>query len=187
MPESVLAFDDIDAAYRSRILRYLTRMVGELEAQDLTQEVLLKISTNLKSFRGESRLSTWIYRIATNAALDRLRDPSRRRVISYDTPDDPDLDPRELGRVDLGTDTAMLSPEQQACRQERYDCYCRLIQDLPAGYRAVVALSSLEDLAAAEIAEILGLNLSTVKIRLHRGRARLLQALKEHCRPEDWL
>ena len=58
---------------------------------------------------------------------------------------------------------------------------------MPLNYHTVVALSELEDLAASEIAEILGLSLDTVKIRLHRGRGRLLQELRTHCKAEDWL
>ncbi len=187
MPEEVLDFNEIHATYRARLVRYLTRLVGELEAEDLTQEVLVKIHRGLGSFRGESRLSTWIYRIATNAALDRLRPPSFQRTVPTSLLDDPDANAHKTSLADVRMATAAPSPEQQACRHERYDCYSSFIQGLPANYRTVVALSELEDLAAAEIAEILGLSVDVVKIRLHRGRAKLMKALKEHCKPEDWL
>jgi RNA polymerase sigma-70 factor (ECF subfamily) len=187
MPEEVMDFEEIHSAYRARLLRYLTRMVGEFDAEDLTQEVLIKISRSLGAFRGESQLSTWIYRIATNAALDRLRDPTLKRVVPDGLLDDPDANKREITLADIRMGAAAPSLEQQACRQERYECYCDLIRDLPVNYRTVIALSELQDLAAAEIADILGLSLDVVKIRLHRGRAKLLKALKEHCRPEDWL
>ena len=68
-----LEFEEIYTDFRPKVQRYLTRMVGEHEAEDLTQEVFIKISRALDAFRGESQLSTWVYRIATNAALDRLR------------------------------------------------------------------------------------------------------------------
>src|SRR3970040_1463702 len=66
-------FQSIHARFRPRVLRYLARLVGEAEAEDLTQAVMLKISAALPGFRGDSSVSTWIYRIATNAGLDRLR------------------------------------------------------------------------------------------------------------------
>jgi RNA polymerase sigma factor (sigma-70 family) len=72
-------FQTIHAEFRPRIQRYLARLVGESEAEDLTQEVFVKVHRALPSFRGEAQLSTWIYRIATNAALDRLRSPAFKR------------------------------------------------------------------------------------------------------------
>ena len=70
MIESEPDFGKIYEDFRPRILRYLTRLVGEGEAEDLAQEVFVKIDRGLKTFRGESRISTWIYRIATHAAIE---------------------------------------------------------------------------------------------------------------------
>lgn len=66
-------FNDIYTEYRPKILRYLQRLAGESEAEDIAQEVFLRVHKSLPGFRGESKLSTWIYRIATNAFLDRKR------------------------------------------------------------------------------------------------------------------
>ena len=63
-------------SYHPRISRYLTRLVGQSEAEDLTQEVFLRVSRGLPDFKGDAKLSTWIYRIATNVAADRLRSRS---------------------------------------------------------------------------------------------------------------
>jgi hypothetical protein len=71
--------------------------------------------------------------------------------------------------------------------KERYECFANFIQDLPPNYRTVVWLSELGDLSNAEIAEVLGLSLDVVKIRLHRGKARLLEELRAYCKAEDWL
>ncbi len=187
MEEAVLDFQKIHDEYRPRIQRYLARMVGDFEAEDLTQEVFAKIYRSLSSFRGESKLSTWIYRIATNAALDRLRDPAFKLGALREQPEG-----SESGEVEApnqgnwgGEETPPL--EQQLFLKQRFDCYCEYLKDLPPNYRTVVALSELEELAAGEIADILGLSLDVVKIRLHRGRLRLLQQLKAHCAPEDWL
>jgi RNA polymerase sigma-70 factor, ECF subfamily len=174
-------FQKIHADFRPPVQRYLTRLVGEYEAEDLTQEVFVKISRALKTFRGESQLSTWIYRIATNAALDRLRDPSIKRIAPEGLADDSDA------AEDIWSGADAPSLEQQACRKERYECYRDFIENLPVNYRTVVALSELGELAANEIADVLGLSVDVVKIRLHRGRTRLLKALQGYCKPEDWL
>ncbi len=187
MDEAVLDFQKIHDEFRPRIQRYLTRMVGEYEAEDLTQEVFAKIHRSLSSFRSESALSTWIYRIATNAALDRLRDPDFQRIVPNELQEDPDSTGIEVKGHEPWTEEETPSPEQHVFRRQRLKCYCDAIKTLPSNYRAVVALSELGELAAAEIADILGLSLDVIKIRLHRGRARLLKELKDHCRPEDWL
>ena len=187
MSEVVLDFQTIHDEFRPKIERYLRHLVGEFEAEDLTQEVFIKISRALPAFRGESQLSTWIYRIATNAALDRLRAPSFKRIVESGLPDDFDSDDLEIEDEPARIREEASSLEQQICRQERYECYRDYIENLPANYRTVVALSELEELAAGEIAEILGLSVDTVKIRLHRGRARLLQELQTHCKAEEWL
>ncbi len=187
MSEVVSDFQAIHDEFRPKIQRYLRQIVGDYEAEDLTQEVFIKISRALPAFRGESQLSTWIYRIATNAALDRLRAPSFTPIVEDGQPACSDLDDREIEDEAARIEEEASSVEQQICRKERFQCYRNHIEDLPANYRTVVALSELEELAAGEIADILGLSVETVKIRLHRGRVRLLQELKAHCKAEDWL
>jgi RNA polymerase sigma-70 factor, ECF subfamily len=178
-----LKFEEVHEAFRSKIHRYLVRLVGELEAEDLTQEVFMKVNRALKTFRGESQLSTWIYRIATNTATDKMRTASFRQETGQDLSDDI----TETESKDLWTGEETPSLEQQLLRIERNECFMEFVHHLPVSYRTVVVLSELEELKNNEIAEILGLSLDTVKIRLHRGRTRLLQELKAHCKAEDWL
>jgi RNA polymerase sigma-70 factor (ECF subfamily) len=187
MVDAVLDFQAIHDEFRPKLLRYLSRMVGEYEAEDLTQEVLVKVSRALPAFRGESRISTWIYRIATNTALDKLRSPVSRQVVEPLVSESLASDDLELQAADPSQMDDVPSPEEQLFRQQRADCYQDFVEALPLGYRTVVALSEIEGLAAKEIAEILGLSLDVVKVRLHRGRLRLLQQLKSHCKAEDWL
>jgi len=188
MNEAVLKFEAIHEEYRPKILRYLTRMVGEDEAEDLTQEVFVKVHRALSGFKGDSKLSTWLYRIATNTALDRLRSPSFRRTgACMPLTEESMMEERETGRQIVVAEREDTAPERLAFRQERVDCYRGVLDALPVNYRTVVALSELGDLAVDEIARILGLTPATVKIRLHRGRERLIRELKAHCRAEDWL
>ncbi len=187
MSEAQWDFQKIHELYRPRILRYLSHLVGEFEAEDLTQDVFVRVSKALDSFRGESQLRTWIYRIATNAALDRMRQPSFKRETSAALNEKPGVEEPGVEDRDAWTGEPAPSLEQQVFLREGYDCFCDFLVELPENYRLVVILDQLCDLTAREIADLLGLSLDVVKIRLHRGRTRLLQELKAHCKPEDWL
>jgi RNA polymerase sigma-70 factor (ECF subfamily) len=178
-----LEFQKIHEAFRPKIHRYLTHLVGDPEAEDLTQEVFVKVSRALETFRGESQLSTWLYRIATHADIDKIRSLSFRQDAQNNSLDDSNED--ENRDVWTGEEPPLL--EQQFMRKERYHCFENFIENLPPHYRTVVALSELGELTNNEIAEVLGLSLDTVKIRLHRGRTRLLKELKTHCKAEDWM
>ncbi len=183
MDDRVLKFPDVYDAYHPRILRYVTRLVGEAEAEDLTQEIFIKVSQGLESFRGESQLSTWLYRVATNAAIDKSRAASFRQGAEEIGLEDADENEADAA----WTAEERPSLEQKLMQQEMYECFERFVKNLPENYRAIFVLSDLEEFTNSEIAEILGLSLDVVKIRLHRGRAKLLQALKASCKAEDWL
>lgn len=183
MNEGNLDFQSIHEGYRARILRYLARLVGAAEAEDLVQEVFVKVHQGLPAFRGESQLSTWIYRIATNAALDRLRAPAFRQAVQEVGADRCET----ASALNVWTREPELPLDQQLLTKERIECFGDYVKRLPAQYRMVLVLSELEELPNKEIARILGLNVGTVKVRLHRGRRMLLQELKSHCKAEDWL
>ena len=177
--ESEFDFQRIHDDFRPRILRYLTRMVGENEAEDLTQEVFAKIGRALTAFRGDSTLSTWIYQIATNAALDRLRRSSARLGDEKRLPIEDVVETEEDKEIWTGEDKA--STEQRVIRREMNGCIREIIETLPQTYRSVIVLSELEGFKDAEIADILGLSLQATKIRLHRARTRLKKELKTSC------
>lgn len=187
MCDVVLDFECNYAEYRQKILRYLSRLVGEFDAEDLTQEVFVKINRALPGFRGESLLSTWIYRIATNAALDRLREPDFKRTVENNPPENFEVDERGFSDQDVWDDEDTPLPEQQVFRKQRSECYQDYIENLPLSYCTVVALSEMGELSAGEIAGMLGLSRDVVKIRLQRGRAKLLRELRKNCKAEGWL
>lgn len=172
-----LCFQEIYDAYHTKILRYLTRMTGESEAEDLTQEVFAKIDRSLDNFRGESKLSTWIYRIATNTALDRLRSPhpEHGKRLTMD-----DIAETEKDK-DVWTGEWSASTEQKVIREEMNGCIREIVETLPETYRAVIVLSEVEGFRDNEIAEIAGLSLQATKIRIHRARAKLKNALTKSC------
>jgi RNA polymerase sigma-70 factor (ECF subfamily) len=170
-------FSTIYQEFQPKILRYLIRLIGAAEAEDLTQEVLIKVNAALPDFRGESQLSTWIYRIATNAARDKLRNPSYRRTVhNCWALEDADLDDQN---VLTGEKPPLM--EHQVFRSEMNECIQGFIRNLPENYRLVVLLSEFEGLNDGEIAGILGVSTGTVKIRLHRAREKLKEQLRANC------
>jgi RNA polymerase sigma-70 factor (ECF subfamily) len=172
-------FREVHDTLRPRVLRYLARMAGEAEAEDLAQEVFEKVSRGLEDFRGDAELSTWVYRIATNTALDRLR----RRGKPTDSVDPSSVDTIAALEADrnVWTDAIRDTLEGRVIRDEMNACIREVINRLPENYRTVMILGDLEGFSDREIAEILGLSLRNAKIRLHRARVQLRQALEKAC------
>lgn len=173
--EDALDFAEIYAEHRPAIYRYLTRLAGPNEAEDLTQETFIRVASGLDTFNRQSSLSTWIYQIATNVATDRVRSKAFKQEAATAHCVDPDhcLSRPEADRP--------LSTEDQLIRREMNECILSYVGLLPENYRAVLVLSELEGFKNAEIAAILGLSLSTVKIRLHRAKEKLKQKLAANC------
>lgn len=167
-----LDFKSLHDQFRARVLRYLARLVGEAEAEDLTQSVMLKVNEGLSGFRGDSSVSTWIYRIATNVALDKLRQKRTQPL----TETEHEFDEDELPPV-----AQSASVETTAIREEMSACIGEFVARLPENYKTVMILSDLEGFKNDEIAAMLGLTLDTVKIRLHRAREKLRKDLEAGC------
>jgi RNA polymerase sigma-70 factor (ECF subfamily) len=176
MPRN-MEFKTVFDEYHPKIIRYLTRMVGADDAEDVAQEVFDKVHRGLQGFQGESRLSTWIYRIATNAAIDRTRSASYK----HEKERKPLEDAAANGSSSLPESPPIPMTDQLVIRKEMSDCINEYIDALPPDYRTVLVLSDLEGLANKEIAEILGISTGNVKIRLHRARTRLKKALEVGC------
>lgn len=172
MAAATLDFESIHRDFRPRVLRYLSRLVGEAQAEDLTQSVMLKISEALPGFRGDSSVSTWIYRIATNAALDKLRLKTSSPLSETEL---------ESGGSDVPPEAQIQSVEATAVREEMNACIREFIERLPENYKTVMVLGEVEGFKNSEIAEILGISLDAVKIRLHRAREKLRKELEAGC------
>lgn len=175
-------FEQIHSGYRLKIHQYLVRMVGEFEAEDLTQEVFVRVSQALPNFRGDSQVSTWVYRIATNAAIDRLRSPGYRRTVEL-APDESTDSSSPLILIDQNPWTGEKVPqiEPQVYRKEMSQCIQDYILSLPENYRTVLVLSEFEGLSNQEIGGILSVSVDTVKIRLHRAKEKLKELLQKNC------
>lgn len=150
------------------LLRYLTRVVGErATAEDLLQETLLRVARGAQGFDGRSSLKTWVFAIATRVAADHLRHPDRRARIA-------EVEEAESAVEDDAMDERLITGEMN-------ECIRGVIDTLPEDYRAALVLHELEEMTAAQVAQVQGCSLATAKIRIHRGRARLRAALRQGC------
>ncbi len=156
-------FEELVRRYQRPISAYVYRMVGDYEtALDLTQEIFIKIYGSLSRYRPEFKFSTWIYKIAHNAAIDHLRRGSgRERSLVSGTDGD---------QYDLPIESEGLTPEQQTEREERRVEIETVVRSLPTAYRELIVLRHSQDLTYEEIVEVTGLPLGTVKNRLFRAR-----------------
>lgn len=180
MDTNQLEFSDIYKEFHGKILNFLTRLVGENEAEEVAQEVFEKISQNLTRFKRESKLSTWIYRIATNAALDKLKSASFKHSQSGPFAPFPLHEPEMEGPISTGKNKPA-SVDKKIIKDEMNECIREFVDRLSPEYRTIITLKELEGFTNREIAEILEISIDTAKIRLHRARAKLRQSLETGC------
>lgn len=167
-------FRKIHDTYAPRIRLYLEKLAGINEAEDLTQETFARVSKSLKKFQGQSSLWTWIYKIATNTAIDRMRESKRaKHDLALDAAEE-----IEDKNIWTGESRAL---DDHVIRKEMNDCIRNVVFKLPETYRTVVVLSEFEGFKNEDIAKILGLRLESVKIRLHRARLKLKEELSKQC------
>ena len=172
-----LEYDEIYNEYYQKVIRYLSKIVGENDAEDIAQDVFEKINRGLEKFQGKSKLSTWVYRIATNTAIDKLRSSSKKYPIKPTDPED--LDNSKDRNV--WSDSKATATDQRLIREEMSDCVREFIDELPPDYNVVLVLKEYEGLTNNEIGDILQISTDNVKIRLHRARTRLKKDLNSGC------
>jgi len=182
LSETPPALSEIYDKYHRKVVAYAARLLGADHAEDIAQEVFVKVGRSLGTLSDEAKLTSWIYAITLNTVRDhaRKRGPSSDRIEKIDLPTE--ADDRAEDPVTQAQDTASRSPEQAAIRSEMVACYLDYVRRLPRRYYVVYALSELEDLSNQEIADRLSLSVGTVKIRLHRARALLYGELRRDCR-----
>lgn len=176
----IAAFNEIVARYKGKIYNYVYRMTGNAEdAEDLTQEVFVRMYTNIASFRAEASLSTWLFRIAGNLCVDSFRRGKKERTLvrSLDAP----LPSEDEDGVGATRDVPDMSnePDRMFARKELGVHIQAALQKLPPKLRSAVVLHDIEGLAYEEIAQAERIPLGTVKSRIFNARV----ALREHLRP----
>jgi len=172
------AFNEVVRSYSDRVYNLILRLVGSpSEAEDIAQEVFVTVFKSIESYRGEAKLSTWILRIATNHAKNRIKYLSRRRTSGQELRD--------------GTDATEMADEGKAPVQAHFDApdvvleaaetekiMQEAIANLDEEQRLLVVLRDVEELSYDEIVEITRLPEGTVKSRLHRARMALKDLLE---------
>lgn len=156
-------FEELVRRYQRPITSYVFRMLGDYEsALDVTQEVFIKVYNSLSKYSSEYKFSTWLYRIAHNAAIDHMR----RNSVSPQSLETENAD----GSYQLQIESRGPSPEQDHERREWRTEIDSVVECLPPAYRDLILLRHSRDLSYDEIAEVTGLPLGTVKNRLFRAR-----------------
>ena len=172
-------------AFEALVLEYQDRVVGTCcrfvhnpqDAEDVAQEVFVEIYRSIGQFRGQSQLSTWIYRIAVTKSLDFVRRMNRKKRLGQVK--------RLLGFEDQTHEAVFEAPDssepcEQLETQERRELLYRAIETLPESQRVAVLLHKMEQLSIAEVARIMGTTGSAVESLLHRARKRLAKVLKHY-------
>lgn len=170
--ENAATAEEVFYAHAPFVYNVAYRVLGnEADAEDVTQEVLLRVLHKLDSFRGEGRLASWLHRVTVNAALLHRRKSIRRREREMDAP---------FAAQTRENSTEYAGPDQRLLANEMRELIERAIACLPGRYREVYVLADIEGLSNADIGDILDLGVPAVKSRLHRARLMMREALAGH-------
>ena len=166
-------YTEIYNNFSPKILRYLNSTFSIEDSEDLLQEIFMKVYNSLNAFRNESSLNTWIYKIATNTVIDKLKSSSYKFSKAQD----------ELNAKEMHYDNhhLMTTFDIHIEKAEMYDCIRQFIKELTDKNRTVFILNQYEGLTNAEISEILQISIDSVKIRLHRAKETLKASLQNNC------
>ncbi len=170
------AFYSLVSKYKNPITNFITRIIGNYDqAVDLTQETFLRVYKSLGSYRSDYQFSTWIYRIASNLAIDELRWRKRRGLFgrqnaSREEPEKETAPEEQLADTRRSADEVLADMQYRKLIQEA-------IQTLPPAYRTVFVLNAVEEMDYEKIGQVLGCSLGTVKSRLHRAKSLLQKKL----------
>jgi len=165
-----LAYEELISRFQQPVYVLAIRLLGDTsEASDVVQEVFLKVFRNIGSFRGQSSLKTWIYRITVNEAHNARRwfFRHRRKEVELDTNPTQSRDLRE------SIPDRSRSPYEEAVNRQRHVMIEAALEKISPIFREAVVLRDIADLSYEEVAEILGVSLGTVKSRILRGREAL--------------
>lgn len=179
------AFGSLVLLYQDRVYNALVRMVGDREeARELAQEAFTRALAKLSGFRGEAQPYTWIFRIAMNLAISRLRKLRRRRVFSLDQPsaggghDGPS--DQASGLVERVAAEDGCDPADAVERRERQQQVVAALGRVDPEHRALLVMRDIEGFDYQQMADLLGVPLGTLKSRLFRARQALLEELKDY-------
>ncbi len=172
------AFAELVGRYQHRLVGVMHHLVGHAdEAEDLAQEVFLRVYRTRQKYTPKAKFATWLFTIANHLALNALRDRRRRPAVSLDPPDPAASGPWPADQLAPGRDPLPAHDVQQA---ELTDIVRKALDQLNDRQRMAVVLNKFEDLNYAEIAEVMGLSTKAVKSLLCRARCRLRECLQPY-------
>jgi len=170
------AYEQLIEQYADSVYRTAYRLLqNDHDAEDAMQETFITVYLRINEFQGKSRLSSWLYRIVTNKALDIIRKQARKTDAATDAIEDMGEDAAEL----LPDNSAIL-PEDWAERRETNAIIQKGIASLSPTLRAAFVLFEIEGLSMEEVADALNISLSAAKVRVHRARQALRKYLSQH-------
>jgi len=168
------AFDQLFRRYTRQVYNYAFRMIPNYDdANDIAQEAFVRAFNSIRSFRGDSNFSTWLFRIVYNVSLDEIKRRKGRYLLSLD--EQLELEEDSLTRQ---VESESPSPDELVEKQERDRILQEAIETLPEYQKAMIVLYHMQGFSYEEIAEIVGLPIGTVKSRLNRARESLKEKLK---------
>jgi RNA polymerase sigma-70 factor, ECF subfamily len=176
------AFEELIRRHQQRVFGLVSGILRRREdVEDVVQQVFLKVFVSLKRFDQRAAFSTWLYKISVNECWDYLR-KKKVRPLLYEA----DLSEEQVSRLD-GVVSADQPPASSSDRAEARDLLERMMEKLPEQDRELLVLKEVEGFSVQELAEILDLNVNTVKVRLFRARARLMDVYRRrlHTKPGD--
>jgi RNA polymerase sigma-70 factor (ECF subfamily) len=173
------AFREIVELHGDRVFNLTYRMLGNREeAEDIAQEVFITVFKSIESFRGDSKFSTWLYRVAANHCKNRIKYLARRHDRQQDEYDEGRE--RDSAAVGLTSGNPMPRPDKHLEGVELEQLMQQAIAELDEEHRLLIVLRDVEELSYEEICEITGLRDGTVKSRLHRARMALRKKMLKH-------
>ncbi|HEX8520815.1 MAG TPA: sigma-70 family RNA polymerase sigma factor [Tepidisphaeraceae bacterium] len=175
------AYGRLVLLYQDRLYNAVVRMVGDRdESRELTQEAFTRGLAKIDGFRGDAAPYTWLFRIATNLCISRLRKVQRHRTFSLEGGTRGSNDDQASSLIDRVKPDSGLRPDEQMERQEQHQQVLAALGRLDPEYRAVLVMRDIEGFDYQQMADVLGLPLGTLKSRLFRARLALRDELKAY-------
>lgn len=173
------AFNEVVRLYQGKIYRLLFRMIGDkAEAEDLAQEVFVTVFKSIDGFRGDSKLSTWLYRVASNHCKNRIKYLGRRARGAKKEFDEI-ADREAVESATMTTSAQVHRPDEMASARQTETLIQTALAELPDDQRELVVMRDIENMTYEEIQGVTGLAEGTVKSRLHRARLALQRRVSE--------
>ena len=182
LPHDTRSYEELVQRYMNRVYSIVYRVVqNKEEAEDISQEVFVKVYNSIKKFEQQAAFSSWLYRIATNSTLDAL-DKSKRHSKNitlssrpHNTSDNEDTDTlNQQASTEAG-------PEEHAMQTELRECINHVLKKLGREQARLLLMRDFDDLSYDEIAQVLQAGLSAVKMRIHRARLAFQQVFSQFC------